>query len=282
MPGKPDWAFQHLKVTGGQLGCHRTGGSGPALALSHGLTDNGLCWFRLAEALAGDFDVIMLDARGHGQSSAIDDPSTHDPARDIAEALDALNLESPIVMGHSVGGRATADFAGTWPGRASRVVLEDPIFIDPMDPAVRERRQERFRQQVAAFSAQSEAEILAAGRLTNPGWHEDDFPAWAEAKRVVDPEASPFYAHPWQETVARIDVPVLLIRGEPGYGGVVSPDIAAEARALNPLIESVEIPGAGHNIRRENFTDYLTAVRGFLLAAPEVMKRPPQDEPPAS
>ncbi len=264
MPGKPDWAFQYLKVSSGRLGCHRTGGSGPALVLSHGLTDNGLCWFRLAQALAADFDVIMLDARGHGQSAPIGDPMTHDPARDIAEAIDALNLEAPIVLGHSVGGRATADYAGTRTGRVSRVLLEDPIFIPPMDPAIRERRQERFRQQVAGFRAQSEVEIIAAGRLTNPTWHEDDFPAWAEAKRLVDPEASPFYGQAWQEAVARIDAPTLLIHGEPGHGGVVTPEIAAEARTLNPLIQTVEIPRAGHNIRRENFPDYLAAVRAFL------------------
>lgn len=266
MPGRSDWTFQFVQVSSGRLGCHRTGGSGPPVVLSHGLTDNGLCWLRLAEALAGAFDLIMLDARGHGQSSPIGDPATHDPARDIAEAIEALKLDGPIVMGHSVGGRATADFAGTWPARASRVVLEDPIFIPPMDPGLREKRQARFRQQVEAFRAQTEAEILAAGRAANPAWHDDDFPDWAQAKRLVDPDASPLYLQPWQDTLARIEAPTLLIHGEPGFGGVVTPELAAEARALNPLIQDVEIPRAGHNIRRENFPDYLAAVRGFLLA----------------
>ena len=33
-----------IPVTGGHLAYHRTGGDKPALVLSHGLTDNGLCW----------------------------------------------------------------------------------------------------------------------------------------------------------------------------------------------------------------------------------------------
>ncbi|MCA6319719.1 alpha/beta fold hydrolase, partial [Phenylobacterium sp.] len=69
--GSADWIPGEVAVSGGQLAYHRTGGDGPPLVLSHGLTDNGLCWTRLAEALAPDFDIIMLDARGHGASSRV-------------------------------------------------------------------------------------------------------------------------------------------------------------------------------------------------------------------
>ena len=48
----------------------RTGGSGPPLIFLHGLTGNGACWTPVARFLQGDFDVLMPDARGHGQSSA--------------------------------------------------------------------------------------------------------------------------------------------------------------------------------------------------------------------
>jgi pimeloyl-ACP methyl ester carboxylesterase len=78
------WSRGRLAVTGGHLAYHRTGGGGPALVLSHGLTDNGLCWSRLAEALAPAFDVIMLDARGHGDSARTAGCADLDPARDIA------------------------------------------------------------------------------------------------------------------------------------------------------------------------------------------------------
>ena len=94
--------------------------------LSHGLTDNGLCWARLASALGpefeSEFDIVMLDARGHGESSRLNDHLPHDPDQDIAEVIEGLGLESPVVMGRSVGARATAAYANTHPGRVSRVI----------------------------------------------------------------------------------------------------------------------------------------------------------------
>ena len=102
------WQPGRVNVSGGHLAYHRTGGTGPALLLSHGLTDNGLCWLRLAAALDPEFDIVMLDARGHGESSRIPAGAAHDPADDIAQAIEALGLNAPIVMGHSVGARAIA------------------------------------------------------------------------------------------------------------------------------------------------------------------------------
>lgn len=261
------WISATVPVSGGHLAYHRTGGPGPTLVLSHGLTDNGLCWQRLAVALSPEFDIVMLDARGHGESSRMPPDETHDPARDIAEAIDGLSLASPIVMGHSVGARATAAYANARPGRVSKVVLEDPPFLPLIDEAAAARRRDGFRRHVAAFQAQSEAEIIVAGKAASPSWHADDFPAWATAKKQVDPEAMPVYRTPWQDLVDKIAVPTLLIHGDPAFGSLVTPEISREATAINPNIRTVLVPKAGHNTRRENFADYLTEVRAFLKAS---------------
>ncbi len=253
-----------IPVTGGHLAYHRTGGDGPALVLSHGLTDNGLCWNRLAAALAPEFDIIMLDARGHGGSSRIAGAPPDYAGRDIAEAIDGLGLRSPIVMGHSLGARATVDFAAAWPGKASKLVLEDPPFMPVADLGAAATRRRKFREQVEAFEAMSDADITALGRKTSPDWHDDEFPAWTAGKRQVDPDAMPDYRVAWQDAIRPITEPTLLIHGDPARGGIVTPGIAAEAKAINPNISAVQIDGAGHNIRRENFPAFLAAVKGFL------------------
>lgn len=258
------WQSGIVEISGGRLAYHRTGGPGPALVLSHGLTDNGLCWSRFATALAGEFDIIMLDARGHGLSSRICEGDAPDPARDIAEAIDQLGLAAPIVMGHSVGARATAGYANTYPDRVAKVVLEDPPFLPRTDPAALETRRQSFRAQVEGFQAKSAAEIIAMGRSTSPSWHEDEFPAWAAGKRQVDPNAAPTYLTRWQDSILHITAPTLLIIAEPGSGGIVTPEIAREACTLNPNITTAEVKGAGHNIRRENFPDFLAIVQTFL------------------
>ncbi len=258
------WRAGTVPVAGGSLAYHQTGGRGPPMVLSHGLTDNGLCWSRFAAAMAPDFDVIMLDARGHGNSSRINDADPHDPALDIADAIEALGLVQPVVIGHSVGARSTAAYANAFPDRISKVILEDPPLLAVAEPSAAEARLNRFRRQVDSFREMTDAELVALGRATSPTWHEDEFDAWAEAKRQVDPLAMPTYGQPWQDSLAKIAVPTLLIYGEPDRGGLVTPDLAAEASAINANIRSAQITGAGHNIRRENFLAFLSVVRAFL------------------
>lgn len=268
MPGRPDpdatWSSGRLEVTGGYLAFHRTGGPGPSLVLSHGLTDNGLCWFRLAAALAGDFDVIMLDARGHGESSRLSIDRPHDPGNDIAEAMDRLGLARAIMMGHSVGAQATADYASAHPTRVSKVVLEDPPWSPPIDPEALATRRDAFQRQMESFRCMPSAEIMAKGKASSPLWHDDDFPDWADAKRQVDPRAFPALA-PWRPSMAAILAPTLVIHGDQTLGSLVSPEQAQDVRTINPNIATVAIERAGHNVRRENFADFLSAVRAFLI-----------------
>src|SRR5262245_60062606 len=65
------WSSQDVTANGITIHYYRTGnGDKPALVLSHGASDSGLCWTRLTRALEADYDVIMPDARGHGLSDA--------------------------------------------------------------------------------------------------------------------------------------------------------------------------------------------------------------------
>ena len=161
------------------------------MLLSHGLTDNGLCWGRAAKALETDYDIVMLDARGHGESARLHDGETHAPGQDIAEAIECLKLTSPIVIGHSVGALAVAAFANAHPHKAFKVILEDPPFLPMTKPSAALDRQKKFRQQVAEFHAMSEAEITDMGKNLSPDWHNDEFPAWTLGKRQVGPAAMP-------------------------------------------------------------------------------------------
>lgn len=263
------WQFGYLPVSGGRLAFHRTGGSGPPLVLVHGLTDNGLCWSRFAAAMAPDFDIIMLDARGHGLSSRSGDEA-QDPGRDLAEAIDQLELARPIMVGHSVGARAAMVCAGLKPDRIARLILEDPPLLPLLSRARGDARREAFRQQVARFNSMSVAAIIAEGRAASPLWHPDDFPAWAAAKTQVDPGAMPIYERPWQDEMAGIAAPTLLIRGEQASGSLVTADQADEARSINPQIANVLVRGAGHNVRRENFSYFMAAVRRFLIGPQDV------------
>src|SRR5207244_10628335 len=98
----PEWSSDDVDVNGVRIHYYRTGGDKPPAVLSHGATDNGLCWTRLARALEPDYDVIMPDARGHGLSDAPESGYTSaDRAADLAALIEALRLLKPTVGGHS-------------------------------------------------------------------------------------------------------------------------------------------------------------------------------------
>jgi predicted alpha/beta-fold hydrolase len=62
------WQSGDIEVNGLSLHYTRTGGDKPQVVLAHGFSDDGLCWTPVAELLEADYDVIMVDARGHGRS----------------------------------------------------------------------------------------------------------------------------------------------------------------------------------------------------------------------
>ena len=61
-----NWHSAWVESNGINIHYHRTGGPYPVLLLIHGFTDNGLCWSRVARQLEANYDILMLDSRGHG------------------------------------------------------------------------------------------------------------------------------------------------------------------------------------------------------------------------
>src|SRR5579863_5440180 len=110
----------------------RTGGSKPPLVLLHGLTGSGACWTPLARALEGEYDVVMPDARGHGNSSApLDGYRYEDYAGDVVGLIQGLGLTAPILLGHSMGGMTAALLASQRARAIRGVILADPTFLSP-------------------------------------------------------------------------------------------------------------------------------------------------------
>src|SRR3989442_8202200 len=65
------WSEGDLRANGIRQHYYRTGGEKPQLVLLHGLQESALCWLRVAKVLEHDYDLILLDARGHGRSDGI-------------------------------------------------------------------------------------------------------------------------------------------------------------------------------------------------------------------
>lgn len=266
------WRSGEVTANGLRLRYYRTGVEGPAVVLVHGITDSGLCFPRVAEALADEYRVYSYDARGHGRSESSPGPYTrNDQADDLAELVAALGLPKPIIIGHSMGADTASLAEARHPGLAKGLVLEDPPWRDE-EPGGGGNL-DSFRERQRIYRSMTRDELLAFGKKRSPLWDDAEWEPWMDAKFAVSPamlDCLQWSPSPWRDTCTKITCPTLLLlaAGDEVQGtwqaGIVTEEVAAEAMALMPNARAVRIGGVGHNIRRENFDAYLRAVRAFL------------------
>src|SRR5512146_1408154 len=157
----------------------------------HGVTENGLCWERFAEALCQDYDIVLPDSRGHGFSDAPEiGYGVDDRAADVADLIRDLNLDRPVLIGHAMGAETAIGTASIYPDLVRAVVLEDPPWPGRFWGSTPEERADRARQWSADILRQkglSKEELVEIVRKQHPDWDEEEFNAWAESKQQVSP-----------------------------------------------------------------------------------------------
>src|SRR4051794_40252792 len=108
----------------GQRVSYRTGGSGPALLLLHGIANSSDTWSAAAPLLSRRFTVIAPDLLGHGESATPrGDYSLGAHASGARDVATALGHERMTVVGHSLGGGIAMQFAYQFPERTERLAL---------------------------------------------------------------------------------------------------------------------------------------------------------------
>jgi N-formylmaleamate deformylase len=273
-----EWQTGYVEANGLRLHFTRTGGDQPPIVLAHGVTDAGPCWTPVAEALAAEYDVIMVDARGHGHSDAPERGyGPADQAADLAGVITALGLEHPAVLGHSMGAATALVLAGTYPDLPGAILLEDPPawWTDRTATAEATERLAGMRERFIGLKQKTREELLAGQRAEQPGWSDAELDPWADAKQRFSPSVLSVLDEDnaagidWPVILSRITCPALLITADPALGAIVTAESAAILQALVPHLEIAHVSGAGHNIRRDQFGRYRELVRGFLIAQQE-------------
>lgn len=103
-----------------------SGGDGPAVVFTHGAgMDHTVFAPQLQAVRATGRRAIAHDLRGHG-ASALDDGirfTAADALEDLAALLDALDLQHPVLVGHSLGGNLSQALVRRRPDRAGGLVV---------------------------------------------------------------------------------------------------------------------------------------------------------------
>lgn len=98
----------------------------PVVLALHGITANGLSWARVAHHLAGRVTLVAPDLRGRAGSRDLGGPYGL-PAHvaDVAALVAALELDRPVLTGHSMGAFVAVLAAARHPRLFSRLLLVD-------------------------------------------------------------------------------------------------------------------------------------------------------------
>jgi pimeloyl-ACP methyl ester carboxylesterase len=113
------------------LNCLDYGGEGkPPILFLHGGSAHAHWWDFVAPAFVGDFHVLALDQRGHGESQWADDwayGSRH-YVSDLDQVIGGWGFGAPIIVGHSMGAHNVLAYAveHSESGKARAIVAIDP------------------------------------------------------------------------------------------------------------------------------------------------------------
>jgi pimeloyl-ACP methyl ester carboxylesterase len=275
------WKSDLIEINGLRLHYTQTGGAKPPVVLVHGFSEDGLVWTALAELLEDQYDVIMPDARGHGQSDAAETGlGTAELASDLHGIISALGLDRPAVFGHSMGGMTAFALAGLYPNVPGAILVEDGMpFEMRRSAAQNEEAQDGLRAYLNTIKGKTHEQLMAWRRIQSPNWSETDVRTFADAKIRLNPQTLDPYLNPdavapnprdmasrldWPSLLRQIRCPALLITGDPELGVMVSASQAAALQEQIPTLRIAHIANASHDVRRDQSGDFLAAITPFL------------------
>ncbi|WP_203935547.1 alpha/beta fold hydrolase [Planosporangium mesophilum] len=235
-----------MEINGKELAVE-VDGAGPAVLMVHGLGGTSNFYQVQADALAERFRVIRVDSAGAGRSELGDDISISGHADDLAAVLDALDVSSATVVGHSMGTLVVRDLAARYPDKVDGLVLLGAVR-EPTDAA-----RQAQRDRAATLRAKGSAAV-APGVVAN---------ALSETTRRDRPEVAAFvrelvmrqdaegYARNCEALAGAVDpgpvgseLPLLLITGSDDKVG--PPEASREIADAHGSATVEVLPGVGH------------------------------------
>ncbi len=264
------WNTGFCETNGINIHYTRTGGNKTPLILLHGLMTNGMCFTDLAHVFEKEYDVIMPDARGHGNSSVPDYGYRYeDHAKDVVGLINALRLPPPILLGHSMGGMTAAVVASLKPNLLRGLILAEPTFLSTK--VQREVRDSDVADQHRRVLNMSLEEVVADARNRHPNRSEETLELFARARLQTSMAAFDVLTPPnpdYKMLVSSIDVPSLIVFGD---RGVVSSVVAEELQRINPRLQAEQIKEAGHSVHLDQPERFAAVAGSFIRSISTVI-----------
>lgn len=252
-----------LPQPGATLAFEDHAGEKRTFVLLHGAGVTREMWApQIRDLHAAGHRVIALDLRGHGESTLESRFTLDDALDDVIALLEHLQLDSPVLVGHSFGGNLAQAVVAEWPDLVGRLVAVDCTWntgplsemeqfgLDISVPIFRAIPARRLPRMMAKASAITPAAIAELERMFAQIPKPVFLDVWRAAVELVSPD--PGYRTP---------VPLTLVLSERDRTGNIRKSMPAWAE--RDRAELIRIPDAGHVPTLDN-PDAVTAA---LLAA---------------
>lgn len=137
---------------------YRTTGEGNAILLLHTAFDNFSVFTELEKALSRDYQVVLLDLRGHGYSDKLTSIQFEDYASDIKQLLDKLYIDDCAIIGHELGASVAVAFAAQYPDMVTSLNLVNPTILEDSLPA--DRLYEHYAHKIRNWDEEKQEKFL--------------------------------------------------------------------------------------------------------------------------
>ncbi len=274
-------ASDFVKVPGGTLHVRRTHTSGkPSLVGLHGYHDTGGTYTFILPQLAPHFDLTLPDWRGHGKSSRLE--SGYYSAALLIGDLSIVTDSIPkpyVLMGHSMGAAVAARFAGIFPEEISALILLEGFSgVTPPEDDIHRmqewgrtlRRAAKKDKPPSSKKMENLLQVELALQRVHPRLSTEkvkilarEFAHEQDGGFVWHPDPefrSRFAPIPFPPEVSRalwrrVNCPVLFLYGSeshllPGRPGTEDSSLD-EILSHFSDVESISVPGAGHNLQHD-------------------------------
>jgi len=255
-------------------------GSGPSIVLLHGLTNNWFGWGRLITELEHDFTLYVLDLPGYGDSGDLylKHYSVEQQAEYVAEFIEQVVPDKPVVIGLSMGSLITAEVGRMLEEKLRAIVLMGPVFNSGRTSLLTKLL--RYELQLVKLSdkAQSILKRIVASRwfgyAANKYLHMFEFKRYLSdlyglvgrqkmrKKAFVDMGIS-VAKYQLNPSLEKRTLPILLVYGK--YDKVSNPEQIAELPLLKKdNVHLSVIDQAGHVVSVEQPKGVAQSIKGFL------------------
>lgn len=244
---------------------YETIGSGQPLIFVHGMGLDARIWDEQFHAFSDNYQVIRYDLRGFGKSSLPAGDYAHHT--DLCNLMQYLGIERAHLIGLSMGGRVTIDFAIIHPGSVLSLVMVDAVVHGfPFNPNPATEAVNKAAREYGPVAANKEwlkhDLFIPANRQPGvatqlerivgsySGWHWVNKNPWIP----ITPQAI--------QQLHKISAPSLVIVGEEDI-----PDFRAVSDLLHEKIagsEKIVMHGVGHMSNMEDPDSFNSHVRAFL------------------